>query len=214
MKKTVLLSLLAGVSFSAISAPYAGLEYGLGTTNHQSHSQFQSYPNIKLDPSNDEGIFTGFLGYTITPQWAIELGYSQFDLDDDHSQYIGYNSATNMKTEEEWNAHIKGKQFILSPVYTYAISNKWSAKFKAGITYTQYNISSSHYLENENEISDVETIIPKKSYSRSSNELGGIFTVGSEYEIYPQFAVSINAKYQFDSFAQTASFNVGSTYYF
>ncbi|UKA03980.1 AcfA family outer membrane beta-barrel protein [Photobacterium damselae] len=214
MKKIVLITMLVGTSFGATAAPYAGLEYGFGMTDHDGQSQFKKTSSIKLDPSNSDGLFTGFIGYTVNPQWAIELNYSQFDLEDDHSRFIKYNSATQVKTEEEWDAHVKAKQFTLAPVYTHAITDKWVTKFKAGISYTQYDIDGAHYLENENQISDMEITKPKENYSSSSNKLGGMLSVGTEYEIYPQLALSINAKYQFDSFASTASLNIGSAYYF
>ncbi|MEF1336933.1 autotransporter outer membrane beta-barrel domain-containing protein, partial [Vibrio rotiferianus] len=39
-------------------------------------------------------------------------------------------------------------------------------------------------------------------------------SVGAEYKIFPQLTIGANAKYQLDSYANTASINVGSTYYF
>ncbi|CAK1785638.1 Accessory colonization factor AcfA [Vibrio crassostreae] len=212
--KNILISLvLTGTSFSTISAPYIGLEYGFGSTRHDTQSNFTSSP-VTLEPSNEDGILSGFVGYSLTPSWAIEFGYSQFELDDDRSLFVKFDPATDIKTEEEWDAKIKATQFTLAPVYTYTLSEKWQAKFKVGLTYTQYDESGSHYLEHENEITDVETITPKSSYSNSSNEIGGLASVGAEYEVYPQFTIGANVKYQFDSFANTASFNIGSTYYF
>lgn len=213
MKKELLSLILTGTSFIAISAPYIGLEYGFGSTSHDTKSNFTSSP-VTFEPSNEDGILSGFVGYSLTPSWAIEFGYSQFELDDDRSLFVKYDPLTYIKTEEEWNAKIKAKQFTLAPVYTYKLSEKWQAKFKAGLTYAQYDVSGSHYLEHENELTDVETITPKSSHSNSSNEIGGLASVGTEYEVYPQFTVGANVKYQFDSFANTASFNIGSTYYF
>ena len=214
MKKTLLAAVLISASFSALSSPYIGLEYGFGSTNHDGQSHFTSSPEVKLEPSNDDGILGGFVGYSLSPQWAIELGYNQFDLDADRSRFVKFDPTTYVKTEEEWHAQVKAKQFTFAPVYTYALSEKWQAKFKAGLTYTQYDVSGSHYLEHENELTDIETITPKSSYSNSSNEIGGLLSVGTEYEVYPQLMVGANVKYQFDSFANTASFNIGSTYYF
>ncbi|MEF1305792.1 autotransporter outer membrane beta-barrel domain-containing protein [Vibrio owensii] len=50
--------------------------------------------------------------------------------------------------------------------------------------------------------------------TEKNNELGAVFSVGAEYKIFPQLAIGANAKYQLDSYANTASINVGSTYYF
>ncbi len=142
------------------------------------------------------------------------MGYNQFDLDADLSRFVEFNPTTYVKTEEEWHAQVKAKQFTFAPVYTYALSEKWQAKFKAGLTYTQYDASGSHYLEHDNELTDVETITPKSSYSNSSNEFGGLLSVGTEYEVCPKLMFGVNIKYQFDNFANTTSFNIGSTYYF
>ena len=50
--------------------------------------------------------------------------------------------------------------------------------------------------------------------SEKSNELGAMFSVGAEYQVLPKLTIGANAKYQLDSYANTASFNVGTTYYF
>ncbi|ENH7393907.1 AcfA family outer membrane beta-barrel protein [Vibrio vulnificus] len=214
MNKTLLTAILISASFSAISSPYIGLEYGLGSTRHDDQSRFTSSPEVKLNPSNEDGILGGFIGYSLSSQWAIELGYNQFDLEADRSRFVKFDPTTHVKTEEEWHSRIKAKQFTFAPVYTYTLSERWQAKFKAGLTYTQYDVSGSHYLEDENELTDVETITPKSSYANLSNEFGGLLSVGTEYEVYSQLMVGVNIKYQFDSFANTASFNIGSTYYF
>ncbi|MCU8269416.1 porin family protein, partial [Vibrio vulnificus] len=67
MKKTLLVAALTSASFSVLSSPYIGLEYGLGTTNHDGQSRFASSPEVKLDPSNDDGILGGFIGYSLSP---------------------------------------------------------------------------------------------------------------------------------------------------
>lgn len=214
MNKLLILVALAFPSFSALSNAYVGLEYGLASTNHDGQSRFTSSPEVILDPSNEDGILGGFVGYSLSPKWAIELGYNQFDLDADNSRFVKYDATTQIKTEEEWNAKVKAKQFTLAPVYTHTLNEKWQAKFKAGLTYTQYDVSGSHYLEDENQLTDVEIITPKSGYSSSFNEIGGLISVGTEYEVYPHLAVGANIKYQFDSFANTVAFNIGTTYYF
>ncbi|MEW2683558.1 AcfA family outer membrane beta-barrel protein [Vibrio cholerae] len=214
MSKTLTALVLIGSSFSAISAPYIGLEYGFASTNHNVQNQFTASPEVMLDPSNEDGILGGFVGYSLSPQWAIEFGYNQFDLDADRSLFVKYDPATHVKTEEKWNSSVKAKQFTFAPVYTHTLSAKWRAKLKAGLTYSQYDVDGSHYLENENQLTDIEIITPKDSYSSSSTEIGGLISIGTEYEVYPQLTVGANVKYQFDSFANTTSFNIGSTYYF
>jgi accessory colonization factor AcfA len=215
MKKTLLATALMAASFSAISAPYIGVEYGIGSTSHNYQQHFIS-PSIKLDPSLDDGVLSGFIGYSLTPSWAVEFGYSQFDLNDDRSQYTGAGSdATgNYTTENEWNASIKAKQFSLAPVYTHVLNEKWLSKVKMGITYTQYDITNSTGWEKEYHREDIEISGTNDSHSSSSNKLGGFISIGAEYKVIPQLTIGANAKYQIDSFANTASVNLGSTYYF
>nr|WP_241210394.1 AcfA family outer membrane beta-barrel protein [Vibrio ichthyoenteri] len=122
----------------------------------------------------------------------MELGYSQFDLEDDRSKFIG--SDGTKKTEEEWEASVKSKQFSLASVYTHNLNDKWLAKVKAGLTYTQYDVNGSHYEETEYHASEVETIKPYSGYSDSSNEVGGLIAVGTEYKILPQLTVGANVK--------------------
>lgn len=211
MKKTILAAVLLSTSFAAISAPYIGLEYGFGSTSHDAQSDFKD-PSIKLDPSLEDGIFGGFVGYSLTPSWAVELGYNHFELSDGQSQQVSMTA--EYEEEREWDAKVKATQFSLAPVYTYAMNDRWSAKIKAGFTYTQYDVSGSQTLEKEFHVTDVETSKHEDGYSSSSNEIGGLVSLGTEYRVLPQLTVGANVKYQFDSFANTASFNLGSTYYF
>lgn len=215
--KKILLAALVVCSFSAISAPYIGVEYGFGTTNHDVETKFKEGADIKLDPELEDGIFSGYIGYSINQTWAIEFGYSQFDLDDSHSKNLGIvtQGGKDYFHEKDWDASIKVKQFIVAPVFTYALNEKWLTKFKLGLTYTRYKIHSS--LDDEFEWvlnDDVEKNQRLESYSDSSNEVGGLFSAGAEYQILPQLTLGANVKYQFDSFADTASVNVGTTYYF
>lgn len=213
MKKTILSVALAGLSLNVIAAPYVGIEYGIGSTSHDVQSNFKQDPNVKLDPALEDGILSGFVGYQLTPSWAVELGYSQYDLDGSRSFKHPYQN-DGIERETEWDSSVKAKQFMLTPVYTFDLSDKWLTKVKAGLTYTQYDISNSKTYEEEHIVTDVEQNRTLEHNSRSSNEIGGLVFVGAEYKVLPQLTLGANVKYQFDSFANTASFNIGSTYYF
>ncbi|WP_322804566.1 AcfA family outer membrane beta-barrel protein [Vibrio alfacsensis] len=213
MKKT-LLTIIAATSFSAAAAPYVGLEYGFGTTDHDFETTFKS-DGVNLNPELEDGIFGGFIGYQLNDVWGIELGYSQFDLDDSRSRFESFDPATGIKEEMEWDSSIKAKQITLAPVFNYALNQKWSAKVKAGLTYTQYEAHAGKYLETENERTDHESSVAQgPAIKHDSNELGAMVSVGAEYRIFPQLTIGANAKYQLDSYANTASINLGSTYYF
>ncbi|MGD1463191.1 AcfA family outer membrane beta-barrel protein [Vibrio harveyi] len=213
MKKTVL-TILAASSFSVAAAPYVGLEYGFGTTDHDFEPSFQA-DGVNLNPELEDGIFGGFIGYSINDSWAVELGYNQFDLDDSRSRFDSFDSSTGIKKEMEWDSSIKAKQITLAPVFNYTLNQKWSAKMKAGLTYTQYKAHEGKYLETENELTDHESSVAQGPVIKhDTNEVGAILSIGAEYKIFPQLTIGANAKYQLDSYANTASINVGSTYYF
>lgn len=213
MKRTVL-TILAASSFSVAAAPYVGLEYGLGTTDHDFETSFKA-DGVKLNPELEDGIWGGFVGYSLNDSWAVELGYSQFDLDDSRSKQISFDPSTGIEKEMDWDSSIKAKQITLAPVFNYALNEKWSAKVKAGVTYTQYEAHAGKYLETDNEYTDHDaTVAQGDTVNTDTNEIGAMFSVGAEYRILPQLTIGANAKYQLDSYANTASINVGSTYYF
>ncbi|EHK0032477.1 porin family protein [Vibrio parahaemolyticus] len=215
MNKT-LLALLVTCSVSVSAAPYVGLEYGLGTTDHDLEPHF-SADNVTLNPELEDGIFSGFVGYAFNDNWALELGYSQFDLDDSRSKNLGIKpiDGKDYHHEMDWDASIKAKQVSLAPVFNYALNDKWTTKFKAGLTYTQYDAKVSKHQEYELVANDdVEMTNTLFHSAEKNNEFGAMFSVGAEYQVFPKLTIGANAKYQLDSYANTASFNVGTTYYF
>lgn len=211
MKKFVFVALTA-CSFAASASPYLGLEYGFGTTSHDVKTVFND-DNITLEPKLEDGIFGGFLGYSVNPSWAIELGYSQFELDASQSVHKGI--ANGYIKEWEWDSSIHAKQWSIAPVYTHALNSKWTTKLKAGLTYTQYKANAGKYEEQELIANDdVETSKTLAHSSQSTNEVGALVAIGTEYAILPQLTLGANVKFQLDSYANTTSFNIGTTYYF
>ncbi|MGR5130806.1 AcfA family outer membrane beta-barrel protein [Vibrio alfacsensis] len=215
MNKSVL-AILAASSFSVSAAPYVGLEYGFGTTDHDIETSFKA-DGVTLNPELEDGIFGGFVGYSLNDSWAVELGYSQFDLDDSRSKNLGIVDidGQNYHHEMDWDSSIKAKQITFAPVFSHALNDKWTTKFKAGLSYTQYESKASKHEEHELVSNDdVEMGSTLFHSSEKNNELGAMFSVGAEYKILPQLTIGANAKYQLDSYANTASINLGSTYYF
>lgn len=211
MKKSLIAAMLVSTSFSAISAPYIGLEYGFSSTEHEIQSNFKDTA-IQLEPKSDEGILNGFVGYNFNDAWGIELGYSQYKLEDSRTQLI--NATTEYKEEREWQSHIKANQISIAPVFTHNISDRWLAKIKAGLTYTMYDYGSSQSLEKEFHLTDHEVNQIEDSHSNSTNEIGGLISLGTEFKVINNLTIGMNLKYQFDNTANTASVNLGSTYYF
>ncbi|GHA60462.1 AcfA family outer membrane beta-barrel protein [Photobacterium aphoticum] len=214
MKKT-LSTLLIACSFSATAAPYVGLEYGVGSASHDATNTF-SKEGVHLDPSLEDGILGGFVGYAFNDNWALELGYNQFELSDSHSSYLGLTADKAYHHEMDWDASVDAKQVTLAPVYTFAFNDQWRAKVKAGLTYTQYDASQSKTEEWESVTNDdiEHEINHPTAAAQSQNEIGGMVSVGAEYAVLPQLTVGANVKYQADSYASMASFNIGTTYYF
>ena len=212
--KKLLLALLATSSFCAIAEPYVGLEYGFGTSNHDFQPRVGSAPNTRtLDPDMEDGIFTGFVGYNFTNKLGIELGYSQFDLSDDQSS--GERIVEQTIEEDKWNADIKTKSVFVVGTYTHQLADKLIAKAKGGLIYTHYDATSGSFTERET-LTDVD--LPATNImagpAEKTDKIGGIIALGAEYFVIPQVSIGANVKYQFDSFAQTASANLGATYYF
>lgn len=215
--KLITLVLLNSVFVGGVKAsPYVGLEYGFGSVSHDNKVKFSD--SKVLDPKLDGGILNGYLGYSFNSTWSIELGYSQFDLDDGISENKGLVTGNDGNTylyEVDWDASIKAKQLSLTPVYTQKINNKWSLKYKLGLTYTEYKSKQGIYEEYELITNDdIESTVPIVHEQSKQNKLGGLVSIGSEYEVIKDLAVGANIKYQFDSFAQTGSINIGATYYF
>ncbi|MGF1725555.1 AcfA family outer membrane beta-barrel protein [Photobacterium nomapromontoriensis] len=211
-----LISLLLTCSFSATAAPYVGVEFGMGTSSSDFNSTFKA-DSVNLSPDLDDGIASAFIGYSFNESWALELGYSQYELSDGSSKYLGQKiiDGQAFHHEMDWDASIKAKQISLAPVFTYALSDKWTTKFKAGLTYTQYKASQGKSEELELITNDdIEMDKTLFHTSHKLNEVGALVSVGSEYEIFPHLTLGANVKYQIDSYSNTTSFNIGSTYYF
>lgn len=189
--------------------PYIGIEYGLVHADHD----FEPAVNGKqLNPEPEDGVLGGYLGYKFNQNWGLELGYRQFDMDDSKGNET---IASGIETEQDWDADIKAKQFTLMPMYFHNFSDKWTMKVGAGVSYTQYDYSSGYSTEEEVIATDVDQNYSyTQGESGSSNEFGGIVSLGIDYNIMAGWAVGANAKYQVDSYANAATFNITTAYYF
>lgn len=212
MKKYVFL-LMAATSTATVAAPYVGLEYGVTNMSHDYSSTF-SQDNVTLTPEDSSSAFGGFVGYRLN-DFGLELGYKKFESDDSRSKFLSY--VFPVKTEREWDADLDASQFTFKPVYFYNINERLQLKTGLGLTVTKYNFDSSAYTESENDLTDMEIIVPG-SYvlgaSKSETALGGIASVGLEYMVIPNLALGASASYQADSVANSTSFMLSSAYYF
>lgn len=207
MKKVIALAALFAAP--AFANPYLGLEYGMLHTDHD----FEPTVNgEQLNPESNDAVLGGYLGYKFNDNWGLELGYRQFDMDDSKGNET---QDATYEYEQDWDADIKAKQFTLMPMYFHNFNDKWTMKAGAGVTYTQYDYSSSYKAEQEEHLTDIDTVTDyQKGPSGSSNEFGGIASIGIEYAIVSGFTVGANAKYQIDSYANAATFSLTTAYYF
>ncbi|MDD9177877.1 MULTISPECIES: AcfA family outer membrane beta-barrel protein [Aliivibrio] len=212
MKKYVFL-LMTATSTATVAAPYVGLEYGVTNMSHDYSTTF-SQDKVILTPDDSSSAFGGFVGYRFN-DFGLELGYKKFESDDSRSKVLSY--VYPVKTEREWDADLDASQFTFKPVYFYNINERLQLKTGLGLTVTKYNFDSSAYTESENDLTDIDVIVPG-SYvpgaSTSETALGGIASVGLEYMVIPNLALGASASYQADSVANSTSFMLSSAYYF
>jgi accessory colonization factor AcfA len=217
MMKTIPLYALALCAFPTFAAPYVGVGYALGYAQQDQNIRFNEQPSSKLDPNLEDGITSLFAGYTLSPSWAIELGYRQYDLDDSHTANLGTvnQGGKDYYHSKEWDASVDAKQVYLAPVWRYQLSEKWQGQIKAGLTYTQYQASQS--LDNELELitnDDIEINNRLEHQSKDHNQFGGLVSVGVAYQLMPQWFVGGDVQYQADSFAQVTAINIATRYRF
>lgn len=224
--KKIFLPLLATSAFNATATPYVGLEYGFASVDHSFQPVLEANSVVNgdvlvktLDPSMDEGMFSGFIGYQLTDKFALELGYSQFTLSDEQGSLPHFTNtdAPNQAfvRENKWDAELESQSFSLVGVLSHPLTNTVTAKAKAGLTYTQYQSSASAYIENENKFDQDLPNTGIVSYPHEThNEFGGLMALGAEFFVMPKLALTANVKYQFDGFANTLSGHLGASYYF
>lgn len=211
MKKLLLTSTLL-ISLPAFSAPYIGLEYGAGIINNDVDSVFETETG-GLDPELKEGVFSAFVGYQFSKRWGLELGYRQFKFEDEFSQTSNIDATSYL--EQEWSTEVNAKQVTLMPTYSFHINQKWKLKAAAGLTYTQYEQKDEYSTEVES-IYDLDSLEPETSQSsaESTDQWGGIASVGIEYNIIHNLNIGASVKYHADSVSDGVSFNLSTVYYF
>lgn len=210
MKKPILLiTLFAAVSLPAQANVYMGLEYGWNDLD----SDYEPIINGReLKPKSKQGYGSLYIGYQFNDQWGIELGYSQFKLEDSHSiervdaQY---------EYEQSWDAHIKAKSLTIMPIYRVAIGEKWKVNIGAGLSYSQYDFSAAYKDERESHVTDIDEVMDYQQgpYGEQS-EVGVIVSIGTEYPITKNILIGARAKYQIDGYTNTTTFGVTTKYAF
>ncbi len=183
MYKNCLIPLLA-CSLPVVATPYVGIEMGYAIPHHD--MKMVSDGSVISPDSND--LFLGFYsGYQFDKTWALELGYQQ-------NQYTGTDKTRT-------HATLDSDRFYLAPVYSISLTNDrdWNIKFKAGVSYAQYEFTGQN---------------ARSSQSRTSSDLGVIAAAGIEYRLMPELGMGLNYSYQSDSFASASALSLFTQYYF
>jgi len=211
MKKTLLITSLF-ITLPAVSAPYIGLELGSTSLSGDVKDEFTNN-SFSLNPDTSETNLSAFVGYQFDKNWALELGYRQFELEDSLSTDTLISET--VYAEEEWEESVEVKQISLMPVYSYPLNEKWNLKGGLGVTYTQYEQSSEYSYEEETIYDqDVAGSETSQSTSAKQHQWGGIASVGVEYNIATNLSIGASAKYHVDSYADSLSLNISTTYSF
>ncbi|OBU43293.1 peptide ABC transporter permease [Photobacterium phosphoreum] len=205
---------LALLCSPVFAGPYVGLEVGAASINHDFSTHFVADAKT-VTPSNSSTTFGGFVGYR-SNNIGIELGYKQFELEGSTSQHLPLVNNNSYTHEREWEADINVKQFIVKPVYFYALTEKVQLKAGAGITYTQYDYSSSSQDEYENILNDdLEFNKPRLGgESENNSEFGVIASIGIDYNVYRNINIGAAMEYYVDSTANGGNVTVNTTYFF
>ncbi|MCP4954457.1 MAG: porin family protein [Photobacterium aquimaris] len=203
---------LALLCSPAFAGAYVGLEVGAASINHDFSTHFVADAKT-VTPSNSSTTFGGFVGYC-SNNIGIELGYKQFELEGSTSQYLPLQGS--FTHEREWEADINVQQFVVKPVYFYALTEKVQLKAGVGIAYTQYDYSSSAQDEYENILNDdIEYSNPRPGgESKNKSEFGVIASIGIDYNVYRNINIGAGMEYYADSTANGGNVTVNTTYFF
>lgn len=218
MKKTLLLITALCHSACLQASMYVGIEAGAASISSDEFKTTFTADKKTLNPTGSTTNFGGFLGYKFTPNLAIELGFNQFDKDDDTEQNMGLvTRGSNQYTKErQWDSNLTAKQFTLSGAYFHNFSENLQLKGLLGLSSTQYKYTSSSKDELELVINDDIEIYDYRpgGETKSEDEVGFMLGVGLEYMVYKGLSLGANVKYQSDSMSQNTFGNAVIAYYF
>ncbi len=217
MKKTILFLLLL-CSLSVSAAPYLGAEYNFPIMSKENVFKFET-GDPELVPVKEDAHLDFYMGYQITDVWGVELGYSQFSMEDLQSKYLGQQLISGVAYREylDWDSKVKAQQISLAPVYRFNLTEKFKLNFKMGLTYTKYENESNKSNRKDAVLSSLHDNLPSEMlYSNSGefSEIGLLTSIGVDYFIFNNFALGTNVKYHQDSYMHTANVNVSASYHF
>ncbi|MGI2259975.1 AcfA family outer membrane beta-barrel protein [Shewanella sp. GXUN23E] len=205
------------------SGIYAGLEYGIGAVDQDIHTNFAG-DNVNLKPGGRTDIGGAFIGYRFENNFGVEFGYNQYKAKDSHGENMGVTKhdfgngagAVDATHERGWDANTKAHQYIIKPVYFMPLTDSLTLKTGLGLTMTQYHYTSGSADEYEAVANDdiEQTVSRVGGEHRTENAVGGIASVGLNYNVYKGLDLGVTAQYQIDHVANASELLFSATYQF
>lgn len=205
------------------SGIYAGLEYGIGAVEQDYRTNFAG-DNVSLKPGGRTDVGGAFVGYRFENNFGVEFGYNQYKAKDSFGKNMGVvdhtftegGTAQKATQERGWDASSKAHQYILKPVYFMPLNDKLTLKTGLGLTMTQYSYNAGSGDEFEAVANDdlEQTISRVGGAHHTENAVGGIASVGLNYNVYKGLDLGVSAQYQFDHVANVSELLFSATYQF
>ncbi|WP_028305116.1 AcfA family outer membrane beta-barrel protein [Oceanospirillum maris] len=198
MKKYLPLVLLL-TSPTLLAEPYMQLGMGLIELDHDEDVLFSD--GTALTPDSQESAFQITVGKRYE-KFGVEVSYRRFEGDDskDVSMYSnlpalpsGVVGGTPNEYEEDWDSSLKAQQLALKGIYFHDLNEQITLKGGLGLTYTDYELKSSHTQSWEEDKAgpdwEYDNVI---SHDKASDTAwGGIVSLGADYVLMPETAPNL-----------------------
>ncbi|MGL4826928.1 MAG: AcfA family outer membrane beta-barrel protein [Vibrionaceae bacterium] len=188
---------------AANANPYLRLGYGVGSISTSEESVFAgSAQNVRLTPNDSsDGVWDVSLGYRVRPNFAFELGVQQFRSDAEAEIYV---SGSTLFLQDNYDSELKGLRFSLLGVYLRDINPQLQMHIGAGLSMTNYDITASSYQDMLDDIPVGAIPGVTNPAPRSERAIGGVATIGLDYQAWQNITFGVGAKFGIDSIATTA----------
>lgn len=144
-----------------------------------------------------------FLGHRFDNNWGIELAFTAFEQSAEREVFIDY------LQEEEWEADADYTQISLAATYLYPINDSLKLVGAVGILHhdADFNISYKIDIENGPDINYTNV-------NQSDSSVGGLASLGIQYQVYKNIDVTAKAQYARSSIVGNASLMLSASYTF
>ncbi|MCF1428153.1 MAG: AcfA family outer membrane beta-barrel protein [Shewanella sp.] len=205
------------------SGIYTGLEYGISSVDQDYHTNFPK-DKVNVKPGGGTDIGGAFIGYRFENNLGVEFGYNQYKAKDSFGKNMGVvehlftesGSALQANQERSWDANTTAHQYSVKPVYFMPLTDKFTLKAGLGLVLTHYSYHSGSEDEFEAVGNDdlEQTISREGGEHHTENAVGGIASVGLNYNVYKGLDLGVSAQYQIDHVANVSELLLSATYQF